>query len=66
MKRDSHYRIARAQWERIYLEDAMRGAKWSVPVAADTTGIGRTQMYRLLQRHRIIPPPVPRKEDPQP
>ena len=53
MKRDTPYRIARAQWERDYLESALFAHAGDVPKAAVTTGIGRTQMYRLLDRHGI-------------
>lgn len=60
MKRDSHYRIARAEWEKSYLLAALERHNGHVPKAAIETGIGRTQMYRLLERHGIRVP-VPRK-----
>ena len=61
MKRDTPYRIARAEWEHAYLTAALFYHNGHVPKAAKSTGIGRTQMYRLLERHGIRVP-VPRNQ----
>ena len=61
MKRDTPYRIARADWEKAYLVAALQFHDGIVQKAADSTGIGRTQMYRLLERHGIRVP-VPRNQ----
>ena len=55
MKLDTPYRIARAQWEREYIEKALQEHNLNVCKAALATGIGRTQLYRLLDRHGIRP-----------
>lgn len=61
MKRDTPYRIARTEWEKAYLTAAMDEHGWIVPRASEATGIGRTQMYRLLERHGIRVP-IPRNQ----
>ena len=55
MNRSSPYRLARAQWEKSYLEAALQEHALNVNKAADATGIGRTQLYRLLAKHGIRP-----------
>ena len=58
MRTETPYRVARRAWERAYLLAAMERHNGNVGFAAADTGIGRTQFYRLLDRHGIRPPNV--------
>ena len=66
MNRSSPYRIARTQWEREYIERALQEHGLNVNKAAIATGIGRTQLYRLLDKHGIRPVGVKLEPVPQP
>ena len=54
-KQGEKLHTARAQWEREYIEKALREHNLNVCKTALATGIGRTQLYRLLDRHGIRP-----------
>ena len=53
INRRSHYRLARAAWEKGYLLEQMAIGGWDAAKVALDTGIGRTQLYRLLTKHGV-------------
>ena len=47
------FRQARENFERQYVEAALRGARGNVSKAAKLTGLSRESLYRLLRKHNI-------------
>lgn len=57
LKQAREQAISRA--ERQYLEELMRHTKAHVPLACRISGLSRSRLYALLQKHRIAIKPIP-------
>jgi DNA-binding NtrC family response regulator len=53
---EGSYRRERDEWERRYLEQALREAAGSVAKAAEMAGLHRSTLYEKLARHGLLAP----------